>query len=258
MSNRHIDAILDGHRATPDNTGAMGNPDPSRRLCWRCLTNPSGDGASGVCDRCRQILLDEVYEPRPATSSTTNPIPPYSGTLEISLEDLGALVARIADQLQAAMDGLAEALQSIAQALIEVLESTRDEITQRLSDGEEWMVCDPEWLVDSLELGEAVGLAALRVRANTEPDPGPASAAPPRLPREDLAALGDQPEPLQPDQAPVHAGSADGTAEATGAPSQSVSWPQPQVWREWYDQGVEWCGRVPLLPHPTTERFAGP
>lgn len=57
-----VDRILDLlDNATQDSGEASygtGHPD----ACWRCH-GPAGDGASGVCDECRTVLLDETTQP---------------------------------------------------------------------------------------------------------------------------------------------------------------------------------------------------
>lgn len=247
---RHVDAILSDHVGQDDNTGAMRNVDPARRLCWKCLERPSGDGASGVCDVCRQILLDEVYAEPPV--DTMPATPPFSGTLEINIEDLIRVAQIVVDYVTRAIEFIAQQLRPLAEALVGHMDAAIREATRAIEQGQEWIECDPGWLHDTSQLLVEIlvemeaGPQVLRVRANTSVDPPPASDTQRLVPREDLAGLEGQLGRLLPGDALLLERPLDGTAEATDAPLPPgiVYQDESPADSGWFVRG--WCGRVPI------------
>jgi hypothetical protein len=58
--------IIERGLATAETTEPAYGTDIGSHVCWRCQVNAPGEGASGVCEGCRETLLDETKEPEPS------------------------------------------------------------------------------------------------------------------------------------------------------------------------------------------------
>ncbi len=54
-----LDRVLDVLKNDGQQSTEHGYGDYDRSSCWRC-SGPPGEGASGVCDPCREVLLSEI------------------------------------------------------------------------------------------------------------------------------------------------------------------------------------------------------
>lgn len=127
-----------------------------RSACWRCH-GPAGDGASGVCDGCRVVLLDEGH---------TAPVPTDQVTFRVVFDttELAAGVVMVG----AAFQELGVALRAMRNRILEA----HQESLERSQLYREWWAAHAgaiEAILDGDHVGDGYTMELFTTTAPAEP-----------------------------------------------------------------------------------------